>query len=269
MTLIASQRGQRAIAVLIYHGITPAFGAPAAPRERKYWIPEAVLRLQLEHIRYAGYRTAMFRELWTDRRDDGGRAAVVLTFDDGRASDYETAFPTVLQAGARAEFFVNTATIGRRGHLTWRQMEEMQRAGMSFQSHAHDHIVLLGLSPLRLEYQLRTSKDQLEQRLGRDVRFLAAPYGLLGRRVVESAWQIGYHGVCNSQHWPAQPGARVINRVAVHAHTTPEQFAGLLGARPGAYLGGFGRMALKELAKRFLLKVRPGALGIALSPERA
>ena len=70
-----------------------------------------------------------------DDRDQGKEQVQTLlkTFDDGRATDYEVAFPLLLAAGVRAEFFVNTATIERAGHLTWSQIMEMHRAGMSFQ----------------------------------------------------------------------------------------------------------------------------------------
>lgn len=269
MPLIPSVSRQRAVAVLIYHGITPAFGAPVAPRERKYWIPEAALRQQLEHIRHAGYRTMLLEDLWTDRHVNGGASAVVLTFDDGRASDYETAFPMLLQAGARAEFFVNTSTIGRPGHLTWAHMEEMQRAGMSFQSHAHEHVALITLPPAQLQKQLGLSKELLEERLGRRVRFMAAPYGIMNRRVNETAWNAGYDAVCNSGNWPARRGARVVNRVPLYRDTTLGRFAKFLDGDASAYVPGLARMMLTHVPKRIMLKVRPIPADVPVLAEQA
>ena len=257
------------IPVLNYHGVG-ALGIPEDAPDRKFWISATTLRQQLSQLRFSGRRVVLLSQHWghTPARPEGGRSAVI-TFDDGRVTDYDVAFPLLAQAGARAEFFINTATIGRPGFMTWEHVEEMQRAGMSFQSHSHDHIVLLGLSRPRLEYQLRTSKQRLEDRLGQKVQFLAAPYGLLGRAVIDTAEQVGYHGVCNSRQWLAQPGSRVINRVAVHAHTTGKHFIGLLEAQPSAYLPGYGRMALTQLPKRVLLKMRPSLLGVAVAPEGA
>ena len=257
------------IPVLNYHGVG-SLGIPEDAPDRKFWVSASTLRQQLAQVRYSGRRVVLLSQHWghAPARPEGGRS-VVITFDDGRVSDYDVAFPLLVQAGARAEFFINTANIGRAGFMTWAHVEEMQRAGMSFQSHAHDHIVLLGLSRPRLEYQLRTSKQRLEDHLSRSVQFVAAPYGLLGRRVIATAEQVGYRGVCNSRQWLAQPGSRVINRVAVHAHTTGKQFIGLLEARPAAYLPGYGRMALTQLPKRVLLKMRPSLLGVALAPEGA
>ena len=257
------------IPVLNYHGIG-TLGIPEDVPDRKFWIAAATFRQQLAQIRYSGRRVVLLPEHWgrTPARPRGG-SSVVITFDDGRLSDYDVAFQLLAQAGARAEFFINTANIGRPGFMTWAHVEEMQRGGMSFQSHSHDHIVLLGLARPRLEYQLRTSKQRLEDRLGRAVQFVAAPYGLLDRHMIECAEQVGYQGVCNSRQWLAQPDHRVINRVAVHAHTTGTQFNGLVTARPAAYLPGYGRMALTQVPKRVLLKLRPSLLGVALAPEGA
>jgi peptidoglycan/xylan/chitin deacetylase (PgdA/CDA1 family) len=256
------------IPVLMYHGIA-ALGVGVDVRDRKYWVAASSFRQQLEQLRHTGRRTVGLGTHWGRQRAGDGANDVVLTFDDGRASDYEVAFPLLLEMGARAEFFVNTGTIGQPGHLTWAQIAEMQRAGMSFQSHGHDHIALLPLTRDMLHWQLRTSKQLLEDHLGRAVDFFAAPYGLLGRHVLETAFESGYAAVCNSRHWPAHVGARVVNRVAVHGDTSATQFAGLLEGDLSAYLPGFSLMAAKELPKRMLLRLRPEALGVSLARRRA
>jgi peptidoglycan/xylan/chitin deacetylase (PgdA/CDA1 family) len=256
------------IPVLMYHGIAALGVAPDVP-DRKFWVAAPTFRQQLEQLRHAGYGTGRLADHWGSPRVATTGPEVVVTFDDGRASDYDVAFPLLLEMGARGEFFVNTGSIGQPGYLTWGQIDEMQRAGMSFQSHAHDHVALLPLAPDVLQWQLRTSKEILEDRLGRAVDFLAAPYGLLGRRVLETAWTIGYRAICNSRHWPARVGARVVNRVAIHAHTTADRFAGLVTGDVAAYLPGFSLMMLKEIPKRVLLRFRPGALGVTLAGQRA
>lgn len=258
------------VPVLMYHGIATSVPAGVAPADVKYWVPAATFRRQLVQIRLIGHHVVRLDDLWAGRR--GGRAvdsAVVLTFDDGRASDYETAAPLLAKAGASAEFFVNTALIGQPGYLTWSQVAEMQRAGMSFQSHGHDHVVMLGLPPRLLDHQLRTSKHLLEDRLGRSVDFLAAPYGFLDRRVVTAALEAGYRAICNSRSWPAQPGSTTVNRVAVYRGTSEGQFTALLRRRPTGYLPGLARTALAFLPKRVLLRVRPQSLGVERLAESA
>ena len=257
--------------VLMYHGVAPSAAAPAVPpAEMKYWVLAPELRAQLAEIHREGARVTGLGEAWHSTKAlDGPEPPVVLTFDDGQAADYEASFPLLLEAGARADFFVNTANIGRPGFLNWAQIAEMQRAGMSFQSHSHDHVDLSRLPARALQYQIRESRQRLEDGLGTAVEFLAAPYGLLDRRILDVAREQGYRAVCTSWSWPAQPGERTVNRVAIYAHTSEAQFAAILRHRPAGYLPELARTALGFVPKRVMLKVRPGRLGVQCAVRSA
>src|SRR5262249_42598257 len=201
--------------------------------------------------------------------EEGGRSArpsVVLTFDDGRAADYEIAFPILLAAGMRAEFFINTAHVGQPGYLTWARITEMHRAGMSFQSHRPDPVALPALSARLLRNELRTSKRLIEDFLGRGVDFLAAPHSLVDRRVVDAAQEAGYQAVCASRGWPAQPGDAVVNRITVLRDTTAGQFGALIARQPQAYVGAVARALVTRLQQRVTLKLRPPHLDAQPSP---
>ena len=252
--------------VLMYHGIGDSIPAGASDREGRYWVSPESLERQLAQMRAGGQSIVSLHAFWASREGPAPQQ-VVLTFDDGRATDYKLAFPLLLAAGARAEFFVNTATIGQSGYLAWDQIAEMHRAGMTFQSHAHDHVVLPGLPPQVLKNELHTSKHLLEDRVGCGVEFLAAPYGLLDRRVLDTAREVGYQAVCGSLSWPARPGAAIVNRVPVCRNTTTARFEAILARQPSAYLPDVARTMLMYLPKRVLLKVRPHYLGAQIQTE--
>jgi peptidoglycan/xylan/chitin deacetylase (PgdA/CDA1 family) len=255
--------------VLMYHGMGASIPANVDSRERRYWLsPESFAR-HLEQIRATGQRIRALHDVWAPPEHQPRLSPVVLTFDDGRVSDYAVAFPLLLAARAVAEFFVNTSTMGQPGYLTWGQAAEMRRAGMSFQSHAHDHVVLLGLPRHLLANQLRRSKQLLEDRLGARVDFLAAPYGLFDRRVVAAAREVGYRAVCTSLAWPARPLATTINRVAVFRDTTEQRLAAILRRQPSGYVPAAARAALLYLPKRVLLRLDPRRLGAQAPAEIA
>lgn len=256
--------------VLLYHGLTVSSAAQTPDRDGKYWVPADHFRSQLSLINEAGYRAALLRELWSPPKAvKQAKPAAVLTFDDGRASDYQIAFPLLQGAGLRAEFFLNTASIGTPGFLSWKEIAEMLRAGMSFQSHSHDHVDLSRLPPRELERQLGNSKRLLEDRLGSAVDFLAVPYGLLSKQVLRVAGQVGYRAVCSSWNWRSRPGTGVVHRVAVYRDTTLRQFRGLLVGDPLYYLARAARAALAYLPKRILLHYRPSQLGVRTLEEQA
>lgn len=255
--------GLGGVPVFMYHGLLRR-GEPATDeRATKYWLRADRFREQLRLILQSGRRIALLRELWDGRARPGEfRPPVGITFDDGRASDYEVAYPTLSEAGAGGDFFINTATVGTPGVLTWSRIAEMQRMGFSFQSHGHDHVSLLALSTRELEHQIDDSKRLLEDRIGAPVDFLAAPYGLLDGRVLEMALRVGYRAVCNSVSWPARPGASTVNRIAVYPGTSSSTFVDFLEGRPRPFIGRRGWSALAYLPKRFLLRVRPERLGV-------
>lgn len=254
--LTESARGRLRLSgtpVFLYHGLTSS-SAPKCPRrQRKYWVAAVHFREHLASIGTDGRRVALLPELWSSSGpSERENLPIALTFDDGRCSDYEIAFPHLLEAGIRAEFFVNTATIGTKGFLSWQQVSEMQRRGMSFQSHSHDHVDLSRLPLREKEQQLKRSKQVLEDRLGCEVKFLAVPFGRLSAEVVRVAVTTGYRAVCTSRSWPAQPGARLVNRVVVYAHTDQLAFRGLLTGRPASYFARFARAVTLFLPKQLL-----------------
>ena len=260
----------RGVPVLQYDGLGTSLPVDVDTRLASHWIPPVSLARQLVAMRQHGHRVVRLYDAWT--RDETERPAgsrVVLTFDDGRAADYEVAFPLLLAAGVRAEFFINTAKVGRPGYLSWSRIEEMHRAGMSFQSHSHEHVVLPALSTRLLRNEIRTSKRLIEDFLGRGVDFLAAPHGLVNRRVVDAAQEAGYQAVCASRGWPARPGDPVVNRVTVLRDTTEAQFGAILARQPQAYLPAAARALVTRLQHRVALKLRPPDLDGELSPRGA
>jgi peptidoglycan/xylan/chitin deacetylase (PgdA/CDA1 family) len=61
--------------------------------------------------------------------------------------------------------------------MTWEQLREMAAAGMEIGSHTYSHPSLLHLSEEDVEWELATSKQTIEDRIGRPVRGFAYPFG--------------------------------------------------------------------------------------------
>jgi len=255
--------------VLLYHALARADEGEGRGREKKYWVSLRQFQGQLEQIRRAGRQVALLGELWAQPgAPDEDKPPIVLTFDDGHRSNYDVAFPALLEAGVRADFFVNTSTVGQPSYLEWRQILEMQRTGMAFHSHSHDHVALSRLSIQELEVQLGESKRRLEDRLGCSVDYLSVPYGFVNRQVFVVARRLGYRGVCTSRGWPAHPSAFQINRVAVYRHTGLREFRSLVVGDPFCYAFRSARAALLYVPKQVLLRLDPARLGVRVREEQ-
>ena len=222
------------IAVFNYHGLTDAFSANIPESTQMYWLRPAQFRAHLVHIQQAGFRVAALEEL-AHPAPQHSAPATVLTFDDGLESDYTCALPLLKEFGAAATFFVNTSTVGQPGYLSWFQLAEMRDAGMSIQSHGHRHVDFTLLPADVLTNELSFSKQQIEDRLGCAVRFVAPPHGIVNGRVLELALALGYEAVCSTRCLPARPGRKVITRITLRRDVSLKGFHGFLAGQPYSY----------------------------------
>ncbi len=260
---VKSQHG--GVPVLMYHGIAGPGTGPIPNAERKYWIPVSQLTAQLEKIVSGGYLVAPLCHLWWLKNFP--QRPLALTFDDGHASDYTVAYPLLQEFGFRADFFINTASVGTTGYLTWNQIREMHKGRMSIQSHGHEHVDLSRLSPTALSKQLEHSKKSIEDQIGRAVEFLSVPFGLVSTRVITEALAQGYRAVCTSRPWPAQMGETEISRMAIHRRMSSRRFESLLAGSFWPYATACLRQAMLYLPKQVLLRHKPAALTVQVSGE--
>ena len=177
--------------VLEYHDFTDD---PAKTTD--YTMTTDALRRDLDWLRGQGYVTILPRELAAGRCDDGSplpEKAVMLTFDDGYASNYTLAFPILQEYGAKAAVSLITARIdaGKSGFLSWEQCREMAASGLiEFASHTNDlHISdeVLGINRMdgeteeeyaaRVFPDLETSVARIEAETGQCVTTFTYPLG--------------------------------------------------------------------------------------------
>jgi peptidoglycan/xylan/chitin deacetylase (PgdA/CDA1 family) len=255
------------VPVLLYHGIAGVGDSSAGGREQRYRVKAEQFRAQLEMISDLGLRVITLDELLT-RETSSSTPAVAITFDDGLWSDHVHALPLLQQAGVTAHFFINTSNVGRPGYTEWRQIAELDRAGMQIGSHGHEHVDHSRPTIPVLVGQMQRSREMIEQRLQHSSPWFAAPYGLVSRRLFAAVEQSGFSGICTSSCWPAQLGSARVSRVAVYENTSMNEFRSLLTRALGLYLRRNLRAAGKFIPAQFLLRVWPSALGVKVLQEQ-
>jgi len=148
-----------------------------------------------------------------------------LTFDDAFESVFYNAYPMLMEKGFSFTVFPVTKYIGEYNrwevnvggrkfrHLNWRQLQEMN--GCEVGSHTASHRCLTLLNNQQLIIELESSKKELEDRLGKEVRYLSLPFGRYNEKVIEAAQKAGYKAVCSLN--PAdREGGYVLGRYAVY-----------------------------------------------------
>ena len=151
-----------------------------------------------------GYKSVPLEEAF--RSQEIFDRKVAITFDDGYEDVYLNAFPILQKYDFTAFIFLITGFVGkydswdynlgkrRKRHLSWKQIKEMSECGFGFGSHTVNHPDLTKIEPAcgGVEYELKKSKEVLEDKLGKEVSFLSYPFGRYNRFVQEEAQRLGY-----------------------------------------------------------------------------
>lgn len=218
-------------AVLLYHRVAPSGTSD----------PLCVTPEQFEaHMRYLSKRGFTTCGL---HAAEGARRPVVVTFDDGYLDTYSIAFPILERYGFTATVFLVTGDVGASTGwgppapaplMSWAQVAELARRGISFQSHTRTHPDLTRCSDAVALAELVDSRAELEDRLGLAVDSLAYPYGSYDARVVALTEQAGYRSGWAAGLVPA-PGPLTRERFQISANETLSSFV-LKASGWGAWL---------------------------------
>jgi peptidoglycan/xylan/chitin deacetylase (PgdA/CDA1 family) len=172
--------------VLGWHRIDTEGGSLAVP-PRVFARQMAILvecRRQFPVVSLNEARTVLAEELRT--------RAVVLTFDDAWADNHANALGPLRRYGLPAMLYAPSRLLGRSGYMTRSQLLEMDAGGIAIGAHSRNHPDLRKCSPHELESEIRGSKEDLEDLLGKPVSSFAYPTGLLDDRVVEAVRAAGF-----------------------------------------------------------------------------
>lgn len=183
------------VPILMYHYISePPPGSDALRRDLS--VSPDLFRAHLITLREQGYTSITLSQLLYAMQQGTPlpERPIVLTFDDGYRDHYTHAYPILREEGFVGTFFVFTDPVEERNtaYLTWEQIMEMQAAGMEIGAHTLSHASLPGMQYEKIWEELILSRYILEQRLGREVRTLAYPYGRFDPVVAHLAREAGY-----------------------------------------------------------------------------
>lgn len=185
----------------------------------------------LRHVDYCQQHCELIDLAEIQRRVQSGispQTAVSFTFDDGYAENCDFALPLLVERQIPCTYFVTTAHVRNQHPFphdvqagvalavnTVRQLRELSQAGIEIGLHTRNHVDFSRLhraSDVRRE--IVEAKDELEQMIGKAVRYFAFPFGLppqLTRLAIETVYEAGLWGFCS-----AFGGYNLIGRDAFH-----------------------------------------------------
>jgi len=152
------------VPILMYHSISHNLFGMSHPYYHINTLP-SVFSEQMRCLRNAGYRTTGLAEAWAGLSAGADLSkVVVLTFGNGYRDFYTDAMDVLTQCGFSATLFLVTSRIRQTSlrvagadYLTWRDVRQLQHAGIQFGSHTVTHPVMSQLDDASARREIEDS----------------------------------------------------------------------------------------------------------------
>lgn len=238
-----------AIPVLMYHAIGDAATGTQEYDDANFTVTESQFRAQLQFLSDNNYKTLRLDQIAQHGFD---QKAVVISFDDGHASDAEVALPILQEFGFLAEFFVTTDWVGKPGYMQPESIAALANAGMSVGSHGHTHRFFNDLSYAEAREELLKSVEVLQGITGQTVNSFSAPGGQLPAELEKLAKECGLESVCTSSAGTCSQRNFPLNipRTAMRCDLSAPDFERIVSCDPGFYRQIQLRTAVLSLIRR-------------------
>ena len=175
--------------ILLYHHIK----TPDVPNE--YFVTPEDFRAQMQALKDWGYTTIPISLLITAINDGAPmpEKPIVISFDDGDISVYNTAYPIMKEFGFVGVNYLVGNRLESDGFMNVAQIKELMAAGWEVGSHSMTHIDLTQ-SP-DISWELTQSKADLKEALGVKILSFAYPFGSKSDDIINKVSKVYIAGV--------------------------------------------------------------------------
>ncbi|MEM4270701.1 MAG: polysaccharide deacetylase family protein [Candidatus Pacearchaeota archaeon] len=182
------------VPVLTYHRIQP-WTMAIEKGQTVGTVDDKIFDQQMSYLAANGYNTIFAEDLVDALKSHAELSpkSVLVTLDDGYENAYTYAFPIAQKYQIKLNLMIPTGLVGNQDFLSWDQIKEMKDSGLVyFTAHTWSHSAL-GLSFVeKIQYEVKTSKSQLEQYTGQSVNIFTYPYGSFNDTVINILKENGF-----------------------------------------------------------------------------
>jgi peptidoglycan/xylan/chitin deacetylase (PgdA/CDA1 family) len=227
----------RKVPILIYHSIDEFKGHGS---KELYVTPEN-FKKQMIYLRDHGFTLLTF-DRWNDHYKVD--KPIFITFDDGYKNNLNILAIFQILKNERFKptgtIFVISDFIGRSNRLSKSDLKMMDNSGLiSIQSHTATHPDLTKIKDL--EYELKESKDKIQQITGKQVIALAYPYGSFNKKIVAETKKYYKFGLTTNPEIFSEKGMKderyLLPRIYIKYSTTLKDFGEIVDGERKSKIG--------------------------------
>jgi len=186
----------QAATVLIYHHVSTTMPASTSISPERFVA-------HMDYLEKNNYKIVPLTEL-TEKLRKGESLpdkTIAITFDDSYADVYTAAYPILKKHGWPFTFFVNTDAVGSgKLFVTWDQLREMSKHGVTIANHTtkHNHVVRLNKDENLAQWRERITNEitqaqlNIEQEIGSAPKIFAYPFGEYNADIKGLLKNLGY-----------------------------------------------------------------------------
>jgi peptidoglycan/xylan/chitin deacetylase (PgdA/CDA1 family) len=190
------------VPVLMYHLVE---SAPVNAPLRGLFVPRSEFKGEVDWLAASGYHAVTLQQVWNAWHHGGllPSKPIVVSFDDGYASQYTTAMPILRSHGWSGVLNLEVATL----HTTLRrwQVRALIRAGWEVDAHTMTHPDLTRTYGAQLSYEIAGSRRWIRSRFGVPVNFFCYPAGRFDAHVAAAVKAAGYLAATTTNAGLASP----------------------------------------------------------------
>jgi peptidoglycan/xylan/chitin deacetylase (PgdA/CDA1 family) len=184
---------QRRISILLYHSIDL--------NNAHYNVNPEQFEMQMEYLR-KNYDVVSLDTIlnFIKKGKNLPEKPVAITFDDGYYSVYQNAYPVLKRYRFPAAVFIATGYVQKQMPLNriqlrmlgWNEIREMSNNDVTIGAHTITHPDLEQVDLETAKKEILGSREEIEENIGKDVRYFASPYGRENEEIVNLIRSMGF-----------------------------------------------------------------------------
>jgi peptidoglycan/xylan/chitin deacetylase (PgdA/CDA1 family) len=233
----AARSAAAPVPILVYHVINTRPAQSTAPAA--LYVPIGEFTNQMHALKTNGWHAVTLDQLqahWTRGVPLGPGEPVVITFDNGYASQYTSALPVLKGLGwVGVENLQLSGLPPSDGGLSDAQIRGLLAAGWELDTKGVGHTDLTALGSAQLTDEVTAAKQTLHSRYGVPVNWFSYPSGDYNPSVVAAVRAAGYLGATTvNPGWARRQQDHFrLPRLVVAAGTSPSQLLAQIAAAKG------------------------------------